>query len=513
MATVRWLHAAGRTGSGFGLLGGTDALFLRDDHGFEQAGGTATLSFGRALVPVAALGPFDKMRAAAMRIDWVPDLGSRIGSLDWWRGAGTCAALCAAAIALAPSIGEPIVGAVPAPLSGADREEARAQTIAPLAWGADTGRHMAANDLVVPLTEAPERPSEERTATIGHGDSLGRVLQRAGVSERDARDAVALIGGVVPLGELTPGKQIPMTLGRRPNKTVARPLDMLAVRARFDLELSLKRVGDGLVLTRHIIAIDTTPLRIQGLVGSSLYRSARAAGIPAKVVETYIRAINRKFAIGQIGAGDRYDFVIDRKRAATGETQIGNLLFAGLDHGAKKTQLVQWKDGTWYEATGQAERQGTFTMPVSLARVTSSFGMRFHPLLGFSRMHKGIDIGTPWGTPIHAPADGTIVYAGRSGGYGNFIKMAHGGNIVTCYGHLSRYATRAGQRVSRGDIIGYSGNSGISTGPHLHWEVIRNGVAVNPRGFSFSSVATLSGEQLRQFKAKVSGLLAVKPGT
>ena len=420
--------------------------------------------------------------------------------------------MCATAIVLAPPIAQPILGSAPAPLSGSDRDEARAQAIAPLAWGADTGRHMAANDLVVPLAEAPERPIEERTATIGHGDSLGAVLQRAGLSERDAQDAVVLIAGAVPLGDLTAGKQIPMTLGRRPNKTVARPLEALALRARFDLELSLKRVGDTLVLSRQVIAIDNTPLRIQGLVGSSLYRSARAAGIPAKVVESYIRAINSKFAIGQIGSGDRYDFVIDRKRAATGETQIGNLLFAGLDHGSKKTQLVQWNDGTWYEATGQAERQGTFTMPVSMARVTSSFGMRFHPLLGFTRMHKGIDIGTAWGTPIHAPADGTIVYAGRSGGYGNYIKMAHGGNIVTCYGHLSRFASRSGQRVSRGQIIGYSGNSGLSTGPHLHWEVLRGGVAVNPRGFSFSSIATLSGEQLRAFKAKVAGLLAVKPG-
>ena len=234
--------------------------------------------------------------------------------------------------------------------------------------------------------------------------------------------------------------------------------------------------------------------------------------MPVKLVETYIKAIASKFAIGRVGRDDSYDLVIERKRAATGETQLGNLLFAGLDHGAAKTQLVQWTDGTWYEASGQSERQGMFTMPVSMARITSSFGMRFHPLLGFTRMHKGIDIGTAWGTPIHAPADGTITFAGRSGGYGNFIKLSHGGGIETHYGHLSRFATRPGQHVSRGEVIGYSGNSGMSTGPHLHWEVLRGGVAVNPRGFSFSSVATLSGEQLRAFKAKVASLLAVKPG-
>uniref|UniRef100_UPI0035CAB6C7 M23 family metallopeptidase n=1 Tax=uncultured Sphingomonas sp. TaxID=158754 RepID=UPI0035CAB6C7 len=487
-------------------------MFLRNDHGLEQAGGTATISFGRAIVPVAELSGYEKLRAAAHQIDWVPDLGSRIGSLDWWRGAATCATLCAAAIALAPPITRPLLGTMPAPLFGNDHEEARAQAILPLALGANSGRHMASNDLVVPLAEAPERPSEERTATVGHGDSFGDMLQRAGVSERDSQNAVALIAGAVALDTLKAGTQVPMTLGRRPDKTVARPLEALALRARFDQELTLKRVGDQLVMTAHAIAIDTTPLRIQGPVGASLYRSARAAGVPVKTVETYIKAIASKYAIGRVGRDDAYDLVIERKRAATGETQLGNLLFAGLDHGTTKTQLVQWTDGTWYEATGQAEKQGMFTMPVSMARITSSFGMRFHPLLGFTRMHKGIDIGTPWGTPIHAPADGTITYAGRSGGYGNFIKMSHGGGIETHYGHLSRFATRAGQHVARGEIIGYSGNSGLSTGPHLHWEVLRSGVAVNPRGFSFSSVATLAGEQLRAFKAKVASLLAVRPG-
>ncbi|WP_242185616.1 M23 family metallopeptidase [Sphingomonas sp. CARO-RG-8B-R24-01] len=487
-------------------------MFLRNDHGSEDAGGTTALSFGRAMVPVAQPGTFDRLRAAAVEIDWVPDLGTRIGSRDWWRGTATCAALCAAAIALAPPITHPVLGEAAAPLIGTDREEARAQMIAPLAWGADTGRHMASNDLVRPLTEAPERPIEQRTATVGHGDSLGDMLQRAGLSERDAQDTVALVATTVPLGDLKPGTQIPMTLGRRPNRNVARPLEALSLRARFDLQLNLKRAGDRLVMDRQAIAIDTTPLRITGAVGSSLYRSARAAGVPIRAVETYIKAIASKVAIGQISSSDSYDIIVERQRAATGETQLGKLLFAGLDHGREKTQLVQWNDGTWYEASGQAERQGQFTMPVSMARVTSSFGMRFHPLLGFTRMHKGIDIGTAWGTSVHAPADGVIAFAGRSGGYGNFLKMAHGGSIVTCYGHLSRFAVRAGQHVARGDVIAYSGNSGMSTGPHLHWEVLRGGVAVNPRGFSFSSLATLSGEQLRAFRSRVSGLLAVKPG-
>ena len=150
-------------------------------------------------------------------------------------------------------------------------------------------------------------------------------------------------------------------------------------------------------------------------------------------------------------------------------------------------------------------------MPVS-GRISSNFGMRRHPLLGFMRMHKGIDIGAAWGSPIYAAIEGTVQFAGRSAGYGNFVKLSHAGGIASGYGHMSRILVRPGQRVSRGQQIGAVGSTGMSTGPHLHWEVWRNGVSVNPRGFSFSSVATLSGEKLRAFKSRVAQLMAVKPG-
>lgn len=485
-------------------------MFLRSDHGSEQAGGTAALSFGRAAAPVYAPSRLETLREAVARIDWAPDLGSRIGSADWWRGAATCTALVAATCALAPGFDRPIVGEVPPPLRGAEWEEARAQSIAPLAWGADTGRRMAANDLVAPLASTPERPIVELTATYGQGDSFTRLLQRAGVSAVDASRAAGLVGEAVPLDQLRPGTRMDIVLGRRASRTVARPLERLAFRARFDLGLSLARTGDTLGMTRRRIAIDNTPLRIQGLAGSSLYRSARAAGAPAKAVEAYIKAIASRTPIGGVAPGDTFDFVIRQARAATGEVQLGELMFAGLSQRARKTQLVKWDDGAWYEASGQSQRQGFMGMPVS-GRITSGFGLRMHPLLRYMRMHKGIDIGAPWGTPVYAAISGVVRVAGRSAGYGNLIKLDHGGGIASGYGHLSRILVRPGQQVARGQQIGAVGSTGMSTGPHLHWEVWKNGVAVNPRGFSFSSVATLSGDKLRAFKARVAALMAVKP--
>ena len=491
-------------------------MFLRNDAGLELAGGTVARPFGRArAAPAPPPTRWEQFRADAARIDWVPDLGCDIGSKQWWRGLATCVALCAGTWALRPDLG-PLLGAAPAPLAGAEWDEARAQGIAPLAYGAGTGRRMAANDLVRPLADAPERPQVELAATLGEGDAFGKVLERAGVGRNDAGRAADLVRQAVALGDIAPGTRIALTLGRRPNKMVARPLEKLEMRARFDLAVSLTRAGDALALNRHPIAIDHTPLRIQGLVGSSLYRSARAAGVPAKTVEAYIRALATKLSIGRdIAAADRFDMVISRERAATGETRLGDLQLAAIDHGAKPLQLVRWAaDGEdeWWDARGENERRGFMGMPVQ-GHVTSSFGWRMHPLLRFVRLHKGMDIGARWGSPIYAVLDGVVQAAGRAGGYGNFIKLRHAGGIGSGYGHMSSFAVRAGQRVRQGQVIGYVGSTGLSTGPHLHWEVWKNGRAVNPKSISFTSVARLSGGELKRFKSRVAELLAVKTGS
>jgi len=481
-------------------------------------------------VPSSASPPSPRipLRTAATSIDWVPDLGAQIGSLDWWRGVATCTALCVATWALAPGI-QPLVGAVPPPLVGAEWDEARAQGITAIGQGAATGRRMAANDLVAPLTEAPERPTVNLSATLGEGDRLDRVLMRAGVGRADANAAATMVAQAVPLDSIAAGTRIALTLGRRPDRTVARPLEALDLRARFDLELALTRTAGGLAMHRKPIAIDATPLRIQGLVGSSLYRSMRAAGVPAKAVESYIKALATRLSIGRdVGAADSFDLIIERQRAATGETQIGELLFAGIDQGRRKVQLVRFgpdgaeregeRDGAgasrtdgWFDANGQTERRAVSGLPVS-GRITSTFGLRVHPLLRFTRMHKGLDIGAPYGTPIHAMTDGVVAFAGRTGGYGNFVKLTHGGGMASGYGHMSRIAVSSGTRVRQGQVIGYVGSTGMSTGPHLHWEVWKNGAAINPRAVSFAGVAQLSGASLRAFKAKVAALLAVRPG-
>jgi murein DD-endopeptidase MepM/ murein hydrolase activator NlpD len=292
---------------------------------------------------------------------------------------------------------------------------------------------------------------------------------------------------------------------------MARPLDALAFRARFDLRLEVKRVDGALQLTRLPIRVDYTPLRVTGEVGDSLYRAARAAGAPARAVEAYLRAVGSKMSVGAIGSNAHFDLIIEQKRAETGEVEIGKLVYAGLSQGRRKLQLLQWSIGgrtEWYDAAGVGEKRAGLSRPVKTGHLTSSFGMRFHPLLGYSRLHKGMDIGAPKGTPIYAVTDGTVTFAGRHGGHGNFVQLKHSGNMGSGYAHMSRIAVHSGQHVRQGQVIGYVGSTGLSTGPHLHFEVYRGGKAVNPKSVNFVSTSLLSGKELREFRSKLAGLLA-----
>jgi murein DD-endopeptidase MepM/ murein hydrolase activator NlpD len=318
----------------------------------------------------------------------------------------------------------------------------------------------------------------------------------------------------MPLGEIAPGTRVDLTLGRRPAPGASRPLEALSFRARFDLQLAVERQGAHLALDPRPIKVDATPLRIRGKVGPSLYRSARAAGAPASSVQQYLRAIGQELDLDSgIAAGDEFDLVVEYKRAATGEVETGKLLYAALIRDGKpRKQMLRWgSEGRFYEASGVGEQRSGLLQPVP-GRITSGFGLRRHPILGYRRMHAGLDFKASYGTPIYAVSDGTVAYAGRHGGHGNYVKLSHGGGLGTGYAHMSRIAVANGSRVRRGQVIGYVGSTGLSTGPHLHYEMYRNGATVNPSGVNFVTRAQLSGSELAQFRGRLAELQKVAPG-
>lgn len=470
----------------------------------------------RAVPDLPPRRPLPPALARFAAVDWIPDLAAGIGSATWFRGLATMGLLAAPALVMWPGF-EPVQAAPLTAYDEAVQAEFRTNTVRPLALGGDMGRRMDMTSAVVPLAAAPERPTIALTATLGQGDSLGRMLQRAGVGAWDAARVADMVAASVPLDKIAPGTRFDIVLGQRVSPTQPRPLDALSFRARFDLAVAIRREGDSLVMGRNAIAVDTTPLRIRGIVGSSLYRSARAAGAPPKAIQDYLRTLDQYISIEEdILPGDEFDFVVAWKRSAQGESEAGELLYAGIIRDGKpRTQLLRWgSDGQFYEAggsTGATQQAGALMAPVA-GRITSGFGMRRHPILGFTRLHAGIDFAAPWGSPVYAPTDGTVAFAGRHGGHGNYVKLDHGSGIATGFGHLSRFAVGPGEHVRKGQVIAYVGSTGLSTGPHLHYELYRNGVPVNPASMSFVVRATVDVGQMPAFKARLAQMQALKPG-
>lgn len=249
-----------------------------------------------------------------------------------------------------------------------------------------------------------------------------------------------------------------------------------------------------------------TPLRVRGRVGDGLYWSLRAAGASPQVAAQYLAALATEIDVGEVTPGAGFDLVLGRG---------GELLYAGLDRAAEADlQLVRWTEGgrsLWINAAAAdqpAPVSAGMAWPVA-GRITSYFGYRRHPILRFMRFHGGVDFGAAWGSPIVAAADGQVVGAGWAGGYGRQVRIAHGGGLATSYSHMSQIVAEPGSFVRAGQLIGYVGSSGLSTGPHLHYEVLRYGTPVNPLAVRFESASMVNRELANAVKARLKALLSV----
>ena len=464
---------------------------------FQQQARTATahpspVGFGRARPPFSL----------------IVDLAENPFSSDWWRGAATFAALLLYSIVLRPSLGPLPAGTPQMPTAVAEQWDATG--VGSLSEGSTTGLRMAANARVEPIESAPERAFVDLFATVGR-DGLARSLARIGAETGDAIQVESLVRGEG--GRVLAGTGVSVTLGRKGGAGL-RPIEKVVVRTGLDMRVAIERGDFGLTLTKLPIAVDNRPLRIRGRAGGGLYWALRAAGASGQSAADYLKALATQIDVGAIAPDDRFDLVLANRHTATGENFPGPLLYAGLERsGQRSLQLIAWSIGgksSWVDAENNQPVQASNAMiwPVN-ARITSTFGMRYHPILHFARMHKGIDFGAAWGTPIHAAADGQVASAGWAGGYGEQVKINHGGGLATSYNHMSRMIVAPGMPVHQGQVIGYVGTTGLSTGAHLHYEVLRNGVQVNPMSVRMTSAPAIDPSMTEAIKARLKALLSV----
>ena len=495
----------------------------------QPADDCGTLAWGGAVVRVPA-GPaavaLRPMAPRRSRFDFTAhialDLAEDIGTARWWRGLALLAALTALALAFWPRLTLPDA-APPQRLTRAEALLYGADLVPPLASSPPPRGAIATGPLVVPIAFAPERARIDLVAVMGAGDGLAAVLQRAGVGQGDAARAAALVMTAIGAGPIAPGTRIDLTLGRRAGPGQPRGLQSLGLRARFDLAVAVTRQGDGFAVARRAIPVDTTPLRIRANVGAGLFQSARAVGAPVRAVAQYLQTLAAHLSLDELAPGDIADFVVGYRRSAGGEAEVGDLLYAGLERdGRQRLQLLRWGvHGQFFDAAaadrGAQATQGTggFMLPL-VGRITSSFGLRFHPILGYTRLHAGVDFAAAYGTPIHAVSAGTVVYAGAHGGHGNYVRIDHGGALSTGYAHMSRIAVSPGERVGAGAVIGFVGATGLATGPHLHYEVYEGGRPVDPMAMHFAAHVPadvkVDAADAAAFKARLAAMLLVRPG-
>lgn len=387
--------------------------------------------------------------------------------------------------------------------------------------------------------------TDTRTITLDRGDTLVGALTDAGVSQADANAVILALARTydpraVRAGEsfdisftTVPDRQIAQITYTPPGQAASDPISdedgsafssiedvpvtpvgnllSLNYSPSIDHEITISRGANGLFSAQDVHkTLRPRNHRAGATIDSSLYLAAMQAGIPADVVVKMIHMFSYEVDFQRdLKPGNSFEVLYNYYYTPDGQpAKEGEIQYAALHLSDRSVALYRYEPkgepAEYFDARGQSTKSMLMKTPVDGARITSGFGMRFHPILGYSRMHKGVDFGVPVGTPVMAAGSGVVQQEGRLGGYGNFMLVNHQNGYSTAYGHLSRFAAgiHAGSRVRQGQVIAYSGNSGMSTGPHLHYEIRVHDMQVNPAVLKIATGQRLYGRDLRNYLAE-----------
>ncbi len=367
-----------------------------------------------------------------------------------------------------------------------------------------------------------------RMLTVSSGDTLAGLLGQAGVQRADQ---VAVLDALAPVfqprniragyririefAEGDASRAISVANGSAAPDTQSEPprtLARISFKPEVDKEIIVERDAAGqFVASEKLMPLTARTFRASGIIDSSLFMSAMAAGVPDAITVELIRMFSYDVDFQrEIQPGDSFEVYFTRFYNEFGEpVKSGTIMYGALTLSGQKIALYLFTpsdDGIadYFDPDGRSSRKFLMRTPIDGARISSGFGMRRHPVLGYSKMHRGTDFAAPTGTPIMAAGSGTIEFAARNGSYGNYVRIRHNDEYKTAYAHMSRFGPgiSKGVRVQQGQIIGYVGTTGRSTGPHLHYEVLLNGEQVNPMGVKMPTGRNLQGDLLTAFLAE-----------
>jgi murein DD-endopeptidase MepM/ murein hydrolase activator NlpD len=383
------------------------------------------------------------------------------------------------------------------------------------------------------VTIVPRSPTvqptemEERLVVLRHGDTLESVLQAAGVGQESIASIVAAFAPKRGEPAVPEGRRLELLMadldGSGKNMSLAR----ISVYNDETLEttVAIKDQGD-------YVRVENPETEAKGTTDDaddnddnglqlydSFYETALKQGIPRPIIDELIRIFANDVDFQRsVSSGDSFEVLYDD--GENGE-QRNELLYAAMVARNETFRYYRYQtpdDGLvdFYDEDGKSSRKFLIRTPIIGAKMTSPFGMRFHPILGYTRPHTGVDWAAPIGTPIFAAGNGTVTTVGWDSGYGRRIEIQHANGYMTTYNHLSGFARglKEGQRVKQGEVIGYLGQTGLATGPHLHYEVLVNGHFVDPMKVKLARTREFDGRMLADFKRerdRIDALVARSP--
>jgi murein DD-endopeptidase MepM/ murein hydrolase activator NlpD len=350
------------------------------------------------------------------------------------------------------------------------------------------------------------------------GDTMLKILTDIGASEQDVFAILAAMKKIFDPRSIVTGNQVAINykvkVGYATTKegttSVGREVIINSVEISPSLEekIVVSRKNDGEYDARQVeVKLLRYVSRYSGTIKNGLFVDGVEAGISPTSMMNMINLYSYDVDFQRdIRSGDKFEMLVESFYSEDGKkVKDGNVLFSSLTLQNRSIDVYAYKingNVEYFDFKGNSMRKSLLRTPVNGARVSSRFGMRRHPILGYSRMHKGTDFAAPRGTPILAAGSGTITYFGRKGGYGNYVQIRHNSDYSSAYGHASRFNRkfRVGSRVKQGDVVAYVGSTGRSTGPHLHFEVLFRGRQINPSKVKATSGIKLTGKELAKFE-------------
>ena len=396
--------------------------------------------------------------------------------------------------------------------------------------------NIKSNNFLKPITSTPEEFKNEiknfssffinknssnfinkKTITVKPGNSLQGILAKEGIDQKEINKINSLLKQKIKLINLQVGQKINLLLKKENTK-------ILLSRLSFSLnEITNVYLFENNEQNYNIKIINKILEKknylAKGVIKNSLYNSAQKQGVDPEIIIEFARIFGFEIDFQRdIRENDEFQILYERFEDDDGEVQKnGEIIFAYMNNNGKEISLYRFKDQKnnigYYSKDGKSIEKALMKTPINGARLSSSFGLRKHPILGYNKLHQGTDFAAPKGTPVMASGSGTVEMASWNGAYGKYVRIRHNSTYKTAYAHLSRFGKkiRRGAKVQQGQIIGYVGSTGRSTGPHLHYEVLVQNKRVNSQRLKLPSGKNLAGKEMQIFentKAQIEELRA-----